>query len=92
MIGTIYRFFRGKTAGSLGVGALGYGFEAPSTLPLYDGWMRPRYQVRGQLDVQAPGFVKEGQQFVPVSLVGNGIELQGQLALQALSQLQNQGS
>jgi len=86
MVRTIYNFFRGRTAGDLGVGALGLSYERSQTLPLYDGFYTPRYAVQGQLAVQAPGFVKENQQFVPVSLVGNGIGLQGQLALQALSQ------
>lgn len=76
-----------KKLGNVGVGVENLGFLPPSTLPLYDGWMRARYRVRGQLDPQAPGFVKSSQQFQPVSLLGNGSYLQGQLALQALAQL-----
>lgn len=48
--------------------------------------------VRSQLDPQQPGFVKVGQEFVPVALVGNGAMLQGQLALQALAVLQGASS
>lgn len=81
-----YSFRRGRAQG-LGIGAEGYGLERPSTLPRCDGWQRPRYMVRGALDPQAPGFVKEGQQLVPASLVGNGLYSSGQLELQKLAQL-----
>lgn len=87
MAGGIYKYLRGRLFGNLGTGADAMGFEQPTTLPMYDGWMRPRYAVRGQLDTQRPGYVKYDQQFVPVDLVGNGIAIQGQLALQALSQV-----
>lgn len=87
-----YSYVKGRVFGNLGTGANAMGFKQPQTLPKYDGWLRPRYEVRGQLAVQAPGFVKENQQYVPVSLLGNGIELQGQFALQALAQVTGEGS
>lgn len=84
-----YRFVR-KLFG-VGVGVEVLGLEQPQTLPAYDGWMRPRYQVQRQLDPQAPGFVKYGQQYQPVALNGNGLYLQGTFELQALAQLTGGG-
>ena len=84
-----YRF--AKLIGNIGVGVENLGFERPSTLPAYDGFMRRRYMVRASLDPQHPGFVKYGQQFQPIAITGNGIELQGQFALQALAQLTGSG-
>lgn len=80
-----YRFVR-KIFG-VGVGVEALSLEQPQTLPLYDGFTSARYRVKGQLEPQAPGFVKEGQQFQPVSLVGNGSMLHGQFTLQALADL-----
>jgi len=76
-----------KILGTVGIGVEALGFERPTTLPAYDGWMRPRYQVRGQLDPQHPGFVKYDQKFQPVSIIGNGIQMQGTFELQKLAQL-----
>lgn len=72
---------------NVGVGVENLSLERFQTLPKYDGWMRPRYMVQRQLDPQAVGFVKQGQQFQPISLVGNGIAAQGQMELQALAEL-----
>lgn len=88
-MGYPYRFIR--KIFSVGIGVEGLALEQPQTLPMYDGWMNPRYMVRGQLDPQAPGFVKYGQQYQPVALNGNGLYLQGTLELQALAQLSGGG-
>lgn len=84
-MGYPYHFVR-KIFG-VGIGVEALALEQPQTLPAYDGFTSNRYRVRGQLEPQAPGFVKEGQQYQPVALRGNGIELQGTFELQALSDL-----
>lgn len=71
-----------------GLGATDIALQPFQTLPKFDGFTSPTYMVRGSFKPQAPGFVKMGQDFQPVSLVGNGINMQGQLALQRLAQLQ----
>lgn len=72
----------------VGLGATDIALQPFQTLPKYDGFTSDSYRVRASFKPQAPGFVKMGQDFVPVSLVGNGIDLQGQMALQRLAQLQ----
>jgi len=88
-MGYPYQFVR--LIGNVGVGVENLGFERPSTLPAYDGWMRPRYQVRGCLDPNAPGFVKHQQHYQPVGITGNGIALQGQFELQKLAEMTTKG-
>lgn len=84
-----YKFV--KRIFNIGVGVEGLSLLPPQTLPLQDTWLRPRYQVQRSLAPQAPAFVKQQQQFQPVALTGNGSVLQGQMALQALSQLTGGG-
>lgn len=71
-----------------GLGATDIGLVPFQTLPKYDGFTSDTYRVRGSFKPQAPGFVKMGQDFQPISLNGNGIALQGQMALQRLAELQ----
>jgi hypothetical protein len=71
--------------GSAGIGADDMGFVQTMNLTpasIYG----PRYNVRLQLAPQAPGFVKMGQQIVPVSILGDsGLGLQGTFALNPLA-------
>lgn len=71
----------------VGLGAEDIALQPFQTLPKFDGFTSDTYRVRASFNPQAPGFVKMGQDFQPVSLVGNGIQLQGQMALQRLAQL-----
>lgn len=80
-----YKFVR-KIFG-VGIGVEALALEQPQTLPAVDGFTGARYRVRGQLEPQAPGFIKEGQLFQPVALRGNGLDLHGQFELQALADL-----
>ena len=81
-----YRFKPGVSSGN-GTGAKRFALLPPSTTQHNDGFQRPRYQVRGTLRAQHPAHMKTEQGLVAVGLRGNGQALQGQLALQALSQL-----
>jgi len=82
----------GRLFGSVGTGAEAIAYAPSGKLsPLVDGFNTSRYAVRGQIDAQAPAYVKQGQQFVPVSIIGNGTTLQGQMALQRLSKLMEDG-
>lgn len=77
----MYGYVRGFNG--MGIGAGDMAFLQPTTLPI-DSIYGPRYNVRGDLDPQAPGFVKLAQQFVPVSLLANGVYFSGDFSLQAL--------
>jgi hypothetical protein len=72
---------------NIGIGVESEGFQRPTSLPS-DNIYAPRYNVKGQLDPQQPGYLKLAQEFVPVSLLANGVYLQGTLALQALSEFE----
>lgn len=80
-----YSFQYGRTGFGVGVGNMG--FQRPSSLPA-DNIYAPRYNVKSQLDPQAPGYVKLKQEFVPVSLMANGVYFQGTLAMQALAEFE----
>lgn len=76
--------YRNTQTASLGKGVSEMALNRPTSL-VRDGFAGPRYNVRGQLDPQAPAYVKIGQQFVPVSLVGNGLGFFTGINLQALT-------
>jgi hypothetical protein len=82
MAGFFYRFTQGFKQSA---GADGLALQRPQTLPVEDGALS--YRVRGQLYSQAPAYLKAQQQFPDVSLVGNGLSLQGQIELQRLAEL-----
>ena len=90
-MGFPFRFSRGKAAGGLGTGTSGLGLQQPQTLPREDGFFRNGYKVLKSFGPTAPGYVKISQQFVPVSLVGNGSDIQGQMDLAALARMTNGG-
>lgn len=77
-----YRFRQGYTG--FGIGAEDMGLERPTTLPI-DSMYSARHNVLHTLAPQAPGYVKEQQYLVPVSLLANGLYFGGTLALQALA-------
>ena len=75
-------------ANGIGIGAGDKGFKRPSTLPV-DSIYAARYNVRGDLaPLNHPGYVKEAQQLVPVSLLANGVYFAGTMALQALAEFE----
>lgn len=80
----IYAFIKGIPS-KLGVGVSDLGFERPSSVPT-QSFYGPRYNVRRHLGPVAPGFVKLGQQVVPVSILGSsGISLHGTPKLTTLA-------
>lgn len=93
MFGHIAKFFAGAwhpytykdtRASQLGKGVSDLALERPNTL-LRSGFAGPRYNVRGTLEPQSPGYVKMQQDYVPVALVGNGQGFFTGIALQQLS-------
>lgn len=80
-----FRFKPGRVAGGLGVGAEGMALLQTQSLPLTDGFMTPRYMVRGSLAPLQGAEVKFDRSVPTVDIRGNGAYLQGQLALQALA-------
>lgn len=81
---SLYSFIR-NAVGNLGVGVSDLGFTG-SMAPPPEGIYDARRNVRGQLFVQAPAYAKLGQNVVSVSLVGNGLAMQGQLTLNPLAE------
>jgi len=77
----MYNYTPGKTG--FGIGVENFALEQPTTLPI-DSIYSVRNNVRGDLSPHAPGYIKGSQNFVPVSLQGNGVYFSGAVALQAL--------
>ena len=83
---SFYRFISSRADKVFGIGAEGKSFAGSGQL-VY-GPYTARNSVQHQLDPQTPGKAKYNQHTGFTSLAGNGISLQGQLALQALADLQ----
>ena len=83
---SIYTFFSSRSDRPMGVGAEGKSFAGSGQLVYMP--LDSRNTVRGQLDPQTPGKAKLAQKTMQTSIAGNGISLQGQMALQALADLQ----
>jgi hypothetical protein len=83
-----YRFKPGVASG-IGTGAERFALLPPSTTPVVDlaRGNFSRYGVRKSFRPEHATSMHLEQQFVAVALRGNGLALQGQLDLQALSQL-----
>lgn len=64
--------YRDTHASKLGAGVSDLSLVRPQSL-LMSGIAGPRYNVQGQLNVQAPAFVKQQQQLIPLSMIGNGL-------------------
>lgn len=86
-----FRFRKGRSYDAPGAGADGLGLLKPQTNPLADGFNVPGYAIMRSFAPQAVAYVKDLQQFPSASLVGNGIDMQGQLELQRLAQLEKGG-
>lgn len=83
----VYDYRPGIPSG-IGTGTERLGFMKPQTDPLYAPYDL-RHSVRGDLKPTALGTLKLEQLFQPVGIRGNGVYLQGQMALQALAQFQS---
>ena len=81
----MYKYIQGRTG--YGIGAEAMGFQQPTSLPV-DSIYAARYNARLTMAPQAPGYLKEAQNFVPVSLLANGVYFSGDMALQALSEFE----
>jgi hypothetical protein len=81
MFQRLYNFIRTPENRGVGTGAMA--LARPQTDPIQSLY-GPRYNVQRHLGPSAPAFMKWRNQVVPVSILGNGSYLQGQLALQAL--------
>jgi len=79
------KYIQGRTGFGIGAGAMA--LQQPSTLPI-DSIYAAKYNVEKTLAPQAPGYVKEQQNFVPVSLLANGVYFAGTMALEALSEFE----
>jgi hypothetical protein len=82
-----YSYRPGVVAGNLGVGFAGYGLMKPQSDPLYAPYPTNR-AVRASLNPLQTSHLKTEQLVTDVALVGNGAQLTGALALQALAQFQ----
>lgn len=80
-----YEYLPGYTG--FGVGSENESFQRPTTIPI-DSQYGPRYNVKGNIAPQSPGYLKMGQSLVPVDLKGQGVYFSGDIALQALSDFQ----
>jgi len=78
----MYSYLVGRSG--YGIGVENLALRQPTTLPV-DSIYAPKYNIQNSLAPQSPGFVKMYQNFVPVSLLANGVYFSGALALQALS-------
>lgn len=85
MFQRLYNFIRGPE--NLGVGTGAMALVRPQTNPVQSIY-GARYNVQRHYGPQAPAFMKWGNQVVPVSILGNGSYLAGQIALQALTDLE----
>ena len=82
----LYSFRAGVPSG-VGVGTGRMGFDKPQSDPLY--WpVPPDRAVRDSMAPLLGGYMKTVQEVTPVSIKGNGAELTGAIALQALAQFQ----
>jgi hypothetical protein len=79
-------FFR-KGASDLGIGVDNLAFQSTYGKPVFGPYSKG-YVPNRSLSVSAPGYVKLQQNYVPVSLVGNGQQLSGRIELQRLAQMQ----
>jgi len=75
---------------NIGIGVEDMGFTQPTTLPV-DSIYAARYNVQMTLAPQAPGYLKQQQNLVPVGLRANGVYMSGELALQALVEFERAG-
>jgi hypothetical protein len=82
-----YGYLFGRTG--FGVGTGNQALAQPTSLPV-DSIYAPRYNAKRDLGPQAPGYLKQEQNFVPVSLLANGIYFQGTLELEALAEFEKQ--
>lgn len=79
-------FFYTAGAQRLGIGVDDLAYRPKSGNPDNNPYSY-RYVVRRDFSPTQPGFAKLNQSLVPVSLVGNGLQLSGRIALQRLAQL-----
>lgn len=70
----------------LGVGTSNLAYNPIARLPQQSPY-NPRYNVQGQLAPTAPAYFKATQNVPTVSIEGNGLAMQGQMALQSLMEL-----
>lgn len=82
---TPYFFRRGAT--NLGVGVENLAFQSHFDKPIFGPYSKG-YVPERNFSVSTPGFVKLQQDYVPVSLVGNGQQLSGRIELQRLAKMQ----
>lgn len=87
MINRLFSYLFTPTGQGIGTSNLAY--NPVNRLPQQSPY-NPRYNVRGQLAPTAPAFFKASQSVPMVSIEGNGLALQGQMALQSLVDLQNE--
>lgn len=79
---SFYHLF--QTPENRGVGTGANAFARPQTVPIYSIY-GPRYNVQRSFIATKPGTFKAAQYVPYVPLEGNGAYIQGQFALQALS-------
>ncbi len=83
-------FFRYKnTPDNIGVGVENIALSRPHG-PVMGGTYGPAYNVRKSVDILSKGFVQLAQDLPTVDLRANGVYLSGEMALQALSDFENQ--
>lgn len=85
MLTSLYKYVAGITG--FGVGTGNQAFQRPTTIPV-NQFYSERYNVKGAINPQAPGYVKMGQSLVTVDLKGQGVYFAGDMALQQLSDFQ----
>ncbi len=73
----------------LGVGTSNLAYAPVARLPKQSPY-NPRYNVQGQLAPTAPAYYKPMQDVPTISIEGNGLAMQGQMALQSLTDLEAQ--
>jgi hypothetical protein len=80
-------YFYTSGARNLGVGVDDLAFRSVFGKPVFGPYSKG-YVTERTLFSQKPGYVKLAQDYVPVSLVGNGQQLSGRIELQRLAQMQ----
>lgn len=69
----------------LGVGTSNLAYNPKFTIPQQSPYNR-KYNVQAQLNPTAPAFFKAAQDIPTVPIEGNGLAIQGQMALQMLQE------